>query len=62
MTFYDGMGTYLRMWSDGEWVFISVSMKIETTLIAMLLYLIVGWGIYRWRRAKGAKNARVDQG
>lgn len=52
MTVTDGMGTYIRMWYDGVWIFISVSMKVETVLIATLLYLIVGWGIYRWRRSK----------
>lgn len=56
MTFDDGMGTYLRVWSDGIWVFISMSMTVETLLVAALLYLMIGWGIYRWRRARQCTN------
>lgn len=52
MTISDGLGTYARLWSDGTWIFVSVSMKVGTVKLAMLWYLIVGWAIYRWRRAK----------
>lgn len=51
-TFSDGAGTYLRVWSDGVWVYVGASMARETLLVAALLYLLVGWGVYRWRRAK----------
>lgn len=52
MTFYDGANTYLRIWNDGTWLFISMSMRLQTMLYAYLFYLVVGWGIYRWRRRK----------
>lgn len=50
MTFDDGLGTYLHIWSDGIWVYINMSMSVETLLIAILMYLLAGWGIYRWRK------------
>lgn len=52
MTFNDGLGTYLRLWTDGTWVYIGASMRLQTLLIGWLAYLAVGWGIYRWRRAR----------
>lgn len=50
MTFYDGMGTYLRMWSDGTWLYISMSMRVQTLIISYLLYALVGLLIVRYRR------------
>lgn len=54
MTFYDGMGTYLRIWSDGTWLFISTSMKIHTLVISYLVYAVIGLSIIRYRRKKNA--------
>jgi hypothetical protein len=55
MTFNDGLGTYLRMWTDGTWVFICMSMRLQTLLIGYLIYLVIGWVIYRRRRRKKGK-------
>jgi hypothetical protein len=52
MTFSDGLGTYLRLWTDGTWVYVGASMRLQTMLIGWIVYILVGWGIYRWRRAK----------
>lgn len=42
MTLSDGLGTYLRIWSDGQWLFMSMSMRLQTLLIGYLVYLVVG--------------------
>lgn len=52
MTITDGLGTYLRLWSDGVWVYVGASMRLETMLIGYLVYLVIAWGIYRWRRSR----------
>jgi hypothetical protein len=52
MTLNDGMGTYLRIWSDGIWVYIGASLRIRTMLLGWLAYLLVGWSVYRWRRSR----------
>lgn len=52
MTIADGLGTYLRLWTDGTWVYIGASMRLQTLLIGYLVYLVIGWGVYRWRRAR----------
>lgn len=52
MTLSDGLGTYLRIWSDGTWVYIGASMKIHTLIIGYLLYALIGLFIIRYRQRR----------
>lgn len=52
MLFSDGFGTYLRIWSDGKWLYVGASLRLQTLFIGWLVYLIAGWGVYRWKRAR----------
>lgn len=59
MTFSDGLGTYLRIWTDGTWAYVSASMRLHTLLIAGLMYVLVGLFVARHRERKAAR-ARMD--
>ena len=50
MTISDGLGTYLRIWSDGTWIYIGASMRIQTLIIGYLYYALVGLLIVRHKR------------
>jgi hypothetical protein len=52
VTLYDGMGTYLRIWSDGTWIYVGASMRIQTLIIGYLLYALVGLLIVRYRQIR----------
>lgn len=52
MTIADGLGTYLRIWSDGTWVYIGASMRIQTLIIGYLVYALVGLLVARYRQRR----------
>lgn len=55
MTIDDHMGTYLRLWSDGTWVYIGASMRLHTMILGYLIYALMGLLLARWKQRKKAK-------
>lgn len=52
MTLNDGMGTYLRIWSDGTWVYVGASMKVHTMILGYLIYALIGLLVLRYRQRR----------